>query len=57
VYRELRAIRERAEARDVEEQIQAAEERLRRAIGPGLSGSGLFKGPREITSTSRKLRE
>ncbi len=31
VYRELRAIRERAEARDVEEQIQAAEERMRRA--------------------------
>ncbi len=32
VYRELSAIRERAEAGDVEAQIQAAGERLRRAM-------------------------
>jgi len=32
VYRELRAIRERAAARDVEAQIQAVADRLRRAI-------------------------
>ncbi len=32
VYQELRAIRARADARDVEAQIQAVEERLRRVI-------------------------
>jgi hypothetical protein len=31
VYRELRAIRARADARDVEAQIQAVADRLRRA--------------------------
>ncbi len=40
VYQELRAIRERAEARDVEEQIQAVEERLRRVIEARRAVSG-----------------